>query len=89
MKRLLVWSLPLVVVAVAGCAGGNSTPMWGWQGTVGQQRSAAHKFDPYPSNTGGPPLPEVRPREYDAPPAEPYQGRWNVPGDRWYDRGGF
>ena len=54
----------IVVVAASGCY----LPVFnGPPGTIGMQRSRAVLFDPYPSDTLGPPIMGGRPRGFDLP----------------------
>ncbi len=64
--------LPLVLAIVGGasigCAG---TASWPSPGTMDQQRRRAELYDPYPDSRSGPAVPELRPREFQLPMAEP------------------
>ena len=54
----------IIVVAASGCY----LPVFnGPPGTIGMQRSRAVLFDPYPSDTLGPPIMGGRPRGFDLP----------------------
>ena len=58
-----------------------------------RKQLAAHRYDPYPSDTMGPAIDELRPRDYDRPPDDVFQSRWWTPrggqADSWWSRGGF
>ena len=42
------------------------------------QQKRALRYDPYPETGMGTDMSELRPREYQNPPAEPSQARWNL-----------
>ncbi len=58
-----------------------------------RKQLAAHRYDPYPSDTMGPAIDELRPRDYDRPPEDVFQSRWWTPQggqvDSWWNRGGY
>ena len=89
MARTILAATAAIVLATAGC---NLPPAsLGHPGPAAGQRARAVQFDPWVSrgrevtiNDDG-----LRPREFDIPPAESYQGRWIIRGDSWWDRHGF
>lgn len=84
MKQCRNWiaSAALVFAAatvVAGCRNGGP-PLIRPAGSAQFQQARAQQFDPFPTNSGGPPLVGTRPREFEFPPAEPVRARWvNIP----------
>jgi len=65
LKKLL--NLSVVAVLIATASGCYLPILNGPPGTIGMQRSRAVLFDPYPSNTLGPPIMGGRPRGFDLP----------------------
>ena len=57
-------TVAIVLVAASGC---YLPILNGPPGTIGMQRSRAVLFDPYPSETLGPPIMGGRPRGFDLP----------------------
>jgi hypothetical protein len=66
-------------LGLAGCS--QTKPSLTDPGTAQQQQTRANRFDPYPtpSDNGFPSMAGTRPREYQAPAAEPMRADWN----RW------
>ncbi len=60
----------LAAVAIAVMTGCYLPILNGPPGTIGMQRSRAVLFDPYPSDTLGPPIVGGRPRGFDLPLAD-------------------
>ena len=95
MKALGAIFALFLLVAGGGC--GVQQSYLAQPGSIREQQLelqfAAHRFDPYPSDTMGPAVEGVRPRDYDIPPPDVYQGRWWTPwggqADSWWSRGGF
>jgi hypothetical protein len=63
------------------------------QDLMRSKQLAAHRYDPFPSDTMGPAIDELRPRDYDRPPGDVFQSRWWTPQtgqvDSWWNRSGF
>jgi hypothetical protein len=51
-------------------------PNWGSPGTIGDQRSRAVLFDPYPNNDLGPPVISGRPLGFERPMPEAEQNQY-------------
>lgn len=51
-------------------------PNWGAPGTIGEQRSRAVLFDPYPNNDLGPPVVSGRPLGFERPMPEAEQNQY-------------
>jgi hypothetical protein len=64
-----VW-LPFAAATLLVCAGCYLPIFNGPPGTIGMQRSRAVLFDPFPSDTLGPPIMGGRPRGFDLPLAD-------------------
>lgn len=63
-------NLSVVAVLIATASGCYLPILNGPPGTIGMQRSRAVLFDPYPSDTLGPPIMGGRPRGFDLPLAD-------------------
>lgn len=66
----------LVAVVCLSQAGCYLKPNWGPPGTIGDQRSRAVLFDPYPNNDLGPPVVSGRPLGYERPMPEAEQNQY-------------
>ncbi|MEC7355996.1 MAG: hypothetical protein VXY07_03380 [Planctomycetota bacterium] len=66
-----IQSLILLLGSTLGAIGCQNVATWQPPGTIQQQRNRASMYDPFPDNQMGPPLQELRPREFSSPLAEP------------------
>lgn len=75
--QLTRWALALALlggfVANSGCRG---VMAWSEPGTMQNQQNMASLFDPFPDNQMGPDTPELRPREFSRPWAEPRRAQY-------------
>jgi hypothetical protein len=74
------WSLAaglMILGTLAGCKS-TATPDLAHPGRGEIQRKRAIRYDPYPETRLGTDMSDARPREYEAPPAEPSQSRWHL-----------
>ena len=87
-KERLMWERTLravlmgIVAALMGC--GLSRPRVGAPEPILYQQYRATRHDPYADPDAGPEAPELRPREYQEPLAEPVRSRWLR--DSWWAR---
>ena len=97
MKTCCALIAVLFLLAGGGC--GTPLPRLTQPGVIDirqemiRKQLAAHRYDPYPSDSMGPAMDDVRPRDYDRPPPDVFQSRWWTPRggqvDSWWNRGGF
>ena len=88
MRRL--WSLAtglLVLGMIVGCQNQKgqqtiATPSLAHPRSADVQQKRALRYDPYPETNVGPEMAGVRPREYEAPPAEVSRGRWGLQNEK-------
>ena len=82
-----LFTVPLLLLVLAGCSPTIRMPRLLHPGPAGYQQFHATQFDPYPQNDVGPEILGGRPRTYMMPPPEVVRarqhsmaGRWRVPG---------
>jgi hypothetical protein len=75
-KRWLPAAGLMILCTLAGCKT-TATPDLEHPRSATVQQKRALRYDPYPENNVGTNMSDVRPREYQNPPAEPSQARWH------------
>jgi hypothetical protein len=80
MKGLLSLVVGLLILGALGCQAPEkrktALPNVEHPGSAAVQQKRALRFDPYPEPNVGPGMSDVRPRDYENPPAESSRARW-------------